>query len=74
LNGKGYGGNICALRKGAMGRQRRGIVLSGYIPKVVPQGAEKTELKQEPGKRTRRRVVELVFSWLSPVQETAGTL
>jgi len=42
-----------------------GIMIERPEWEGVPRGAEKAELKRDPGKRARRRVVERTFAWLN---------
>jgi transposase len=57
--------NLCA-DKGYFGEPAlEVIVLRGYRPHVVARGEEKKQLEAESGKKARRYVVEMVFSWLN---------
>jgi putative transposase len=57
--------NLCA-DKGYTGKPAKLIMEShGYIPHVKDRGEERASMKDVPGYRPRRWVVELAHSWLN---------
>ncbi|MHB1287433.1 MAG: IS5 family transposase [Leptospirales bacterium] len=57
--------NLCAEMESTGRPTQVAIESGGYIPHVVPGGAERKALVDQPGYRARRWVVEVAHSWFN---------